>query len=57
VLSRWHQDILRKVGKCQVYDPVPLVLVKDILKNIPQIKNILSSLLNSEPQAKRARVN
>ena len=52
-----HQEILRQEGKCQVYDPVPLVLVKDIMTYMPQIKYMFSSMISSEPSAKRPRVN
>merc|ERR1712050_45229 len=51
-----HQEILRQEGKCQLYDPVPLVLVKDIMTYMPQIKYMFSSI-TSEPANKRARVN
>merc|ERR1719384_1247884 len=51
-----HQEILRQEGKCQLYDPVPLVLVKDIMTYMPQIKYMFSSI-TSEPSNKRARVN
>ena len=52
-----HQDILRQEGKCQLYDPVPLVLVKDIMTYMPQIKYMFASMTTSEPAPKRARVN
>jgi hypothetical protein len=51
-----HQDILRQEGKCQLYDPVPLVLVKDIMTYMPQIKYMFSSI-TSEPANKRPRVS
>eukprot|EP00092_Neocalanus_flemingeri_P020083 GFUD01021744.1.p1 GENE.GFUD01021744.1~~GFUD01021744.1.p1 ORF type:complete len:582 (+),score=199.71 GFUD01021744.1:201-1946(+) len=51
-----HQEILRQEGKCQLYDPVPLVLVKDIMTYMPQIKYMFSSI-TSEPANKRPRVN
>merc|ERR1719402_1718638 len=51
-----HQEILRQEGKCQLYDPVPLVLVKDIMTYMPQIKYMFSSIA-SEPSNKRQRVN
>merc|ERR1719412_3282794 len=50
-----HQEILRQEGKCQVYDPVPLVLVKDIMTYMPQIKYMFSSMSN-EPASKRQRI-
>merc|ERR1719215_1328552 len=51
-----HQEILRSEGKCQLYDPVPLVLVKDIMTYMPQIKYMFTQMMN-EPSAKRQRVN
>merc|ERR1719295_1439365 len=51
-----HQEVLRTEGKCQLYDPVPLVLVKDIMTYMPQIKYMFSSIA-SEPSNKRQRVN
>ena len=39
-----------------MYDPVPLVLVKDIMTYMPQIKYMFASMA-SEPNAKRQRVN
>jgi len=51
-----HQDILRSEGKCQLYDPVPLVLVKDIMTYMPQIKYMFSSMMSGEPANKRARI-
>jgi hypothetical protein len=53
-----HQDILRSEGKCQLYDPVPLVLVKDIMTYMPQIKYMFSSMMSGagEPANKRPRV-
>jgi len=50
-----HQEILRQEGKCQLYDPVPLVLVKDIMTYMPQIKYMFSSMSN-EPASKRQRI-
>lgn len=53
-----HQEILRSEGKCQVYDPVPLVLVKDIMTYMPQMKYMFSNMMAAEqPAAKRARVS
>merc|ERR1719510_1602156 len=54
--NRGHQEILRAEGKCQVYDPVPLVLVKDIMSYMPQIKYMFSNMAATEPAAKRVRV-
>merc|ERR1711994_905184 len=51
-----HQEVLRTEGKCGVYDPVPLVLVKDIMTYMPQMKYMFSSIA-SEPSNKRQRVN
>merc|ERR1719167_1275573 len=52
-----HQEILRQEGKCQLYDPVPLVLVKDIMTYMPQIKYMFSNLASNEPASKRQKVN
>merc|ERR1719192_3149418 len=52
-----HQDILRQEGKCQVYDPAPLVLVKDIMTYMPQIKYMFSNLASEQPASKRQKVN
>jgi len=52
-----HQEILRQEGKCQVYDPVPLVLVKDIMTYMPQIKYMFSTMMSEPNAAKRQRVN
>ena len=51
-----HQDILRQEGKCQLYDPAPLVLVKDIMTYMPQIKYMFSNLASAEPASKRQKV-
>jgi len=51
-----HQEVLRTEGKCGVYDPVPLVLVKDIMTYMPQMKYMFSSMMSSEPANKRPRV-
>jgi len=51
-----HQDILRQEGKCQLYDPAPLVLVKDIMTYMPQIKYMFSNLAGGEPASKRQKV-
>merc|ERR1719323_1045365 len=51
-----HQEILRQEGKCQLYDPAPLVLVKDIMTFMPQIKYMFSSLSSTEPASKRQKV-
>merc|ERR1711874_804393 len=47
-----HQDILRQEGECQLYDPAPLVLVKDIMTYMPQIKYMFSNLASGEPPAR-----
>jgi len=55
-----HQEVLRTEGKCQLFDPVPLVLVKDIMTYMPQIKYMFGSMMGSaatEPANKRARVS
>merc|ERR1712088_1273762 len=52
-----HQDVLRAEGKCGVYDPVPLVLVKDIMTYMPQMKYMFSNMMaGTEPAGKRQRV-
>merc|ERR1719479_306395 len=51
-----HQEVLRAEGKCGVYDPVPLVLVKDIMTYMPQIKYMFTNMMTSEPSSKRPRV-
>ncbi|TRY67524.1 hypothetical protein TCAL_04360 [Tigriopus californicus] len=55
--NRSHQEILQMENKCFQYDPVPLVLVKDILNYMPQIKYMLSNLAPSQPpSSKRLKV-
>jgi len=52
-----HQEVLRTEGKCGVYDPVPLVLVKDIMTYMPQMKYMFSNMMSSDqPANKRPRV-
>merc|ERR1712066_140155 len=51
-----HQEILRQEGKCQLYDPAPLVLVKDIMTYMPQIKYMFSNMASNEPASKRQKV-
>jgi len=52
-----HQEVLRTEGKCGVYDPVPLVLVKDIMTYMPQMKYMFSNMMaGAEPAGKRQRV-
>jgi len=52
-----HQEVLRSEGKCGVYDPVPLVLVKDIMTYMPQMKYMFSNMMaGTEPAGKRQRV-
>jgi len=51
-----HQEVLKQEGKCYLYDPVPLVLVKDIMTYMPQIKYMFSNT-TSEPTTKKQRVN
>jgi len=50
-----HQVVLKQEGKCNLYDPVPLVLVKDIMTYMPQIKYMFSNI--SEPATKKQRLN
>jgi len=55
-----HQDILRSESKCTQYDPVPLVLVKDIMNYMQQLKymfNNIAASAGSDPAAKRMRVS
>merc|ERR1711963_678997 len=50
-------EVLRTEGKCGVYDPVPLVLVKDIMTYMPQMKYMFSNMMaGTEPAGKRQRV-
>jgi len=51
-----HQEILRQEGKCQLYDPAPLVLVKDIMTYMPQIKYMFSNMASEAPPNKRQKV-
>jgi len=52
-----HQEVLGTEGKCGVYDPVPLVLVKDIMTYMPQMKYMFSNMMaGTEPAGKRQRV-
>merc|ERR1719470_139826 len=54
------QEILKVVlykGNCGVYDPVPLVLVKDIMTYMPQMKYMFSNMMSTDqPANKRPRV-
>merc|ERR1712107_359218 len=51
-----HQEVLRTEGKCGVYDPVLLVLVKDIMTYMPQMKYMFSNMMaGTEPAGKRRR--
>jgi len=57
-----HQEILRGEGKCNQFDPVPLVLVKDIMNYMPQMKYMFNNIAatstgTEQPAAKRARVS
>ena len=38
-----HQDVLRAAGKCKEFDPVPLVLVTDIVTYLSQMKFMISN--------------
>ena len=56
-----HQEVPRNEKKCARYDPVPLVLVKDIMNYMPQMKYMFNTMNNvnntsSDPAAKRQRV-
>ncbi|XP_040580546.1 uncharacterized protein [Lepeophtheirus salmonis] len=51
-----HQEILRNEGKCNLYDPVPLVLVKDIMNYMPQMKYMFASSMAAEPSSKRMKL-
>ena len=48
-----HQDLLRTQGMCHQFDPVPLVLVKDILTYRPQMIYMFSN----HYQPKRSRLS
>ena len=57
-----HQEILRGEGKCNQFDPVPLVLVKDIMNYMPQMKYMFNNIATTttgteQPTSKRARVS
>ena len=54
-----HQKILKAEGKCAKFDPVPLVLVKDILSYMEQIKGILeqTTKITDPTAAKRKRLS
>ena len=55
-----HQEVLRNEGKCTQFDPVPLVLVKDVMNYMPQMKymfNNLTAASANEPASKRLRVS
>merc|ERR1712223_156542 len=55
-----HQEILRSEGKCTRFDPVPLVLVKDIMNYMPQMKYMFANVAttgNSDPAAKRMKLS
>ena len=57
--SSGHQEILRAEGKCTRFDPVPLVLVKDIMNYMPQMKYMFANVAstNSDPAAKRMKLS
>jgi hypothetical protein len=51
---------LRSEGKCEQYDPVPLILVKDIISFMPQMKYMFAAnaaAAHNDPQAKRQRIS
>ena len=55
-----HQEVLRNEGKCSQFDPVPLVLVKDIMNYMPQMKymiNNMAATATDQPAAKRLKVS
>merc|ERR1719367_1517904 len=55
-----HQEILRAEGKCTKFDPVPLVLVKDIMNYMPQMKYMFANVAStgsSDPAAKRMKLS
>lgn len=57
-----HQEVLRGEGKCQRFDPVPLVLVKDIMNYMPQMKYMFANVASagtvaSDPAAKRMKLS
>ena len=57
---RGHQEVLRTEGKCVQYDPVPLILVKDIISFMPQMKYMFAANMgaaHSDPAAKRQRIS
>jgi len=59
-ISSGHQEVLRNEGKCSQFDPVPLVLVKDVMNYMPQMKymfNNLNAASTAEPASKRLRVS
>ena len=57
--------MLRGEGKCQKFDPVPLVLVKDIMNYMPQMKYMFANVASagqsgnpaSDPAAKRMKLS
>lgn len=55
-----HQEVLRNEGKCSQFDPVPLVLVKDIMNYMPQMKymiNNMAATATDQPASKRLKVS
>ena len=59
-IFRGHQEVLRAEGKCVQYDPVPLILVKDIISFMPQMKYMFAANMgaaHSDPAAKRQRIS
>jgi len=58
--NRGHQEVLRAEGKCVQYDPVPLILVKDIISFMPQMKYMFAANMGAahgDPAAKRQRIS
>jgi hypothetical protein len=62
--NKGHQEVLRGEGKCSMFDPVPLILVKDVMSMMTQIQYVISGMNvgmvasshASQPPAKRVRV-
>ena len=54
-----HQEVLRNEGKCSQFDPAPLVLVKDVMNYMPQMKYMFNNLAATatEPASKRLKVS
>ena len=57
LFCRGHQEVLRTEGKCGVYDPMPLVLVKDIMTYMPQMKYMFNNMSSEQSASKRPRID